>query len=161
MRRVALLSASLLFVACVKSENSTPDTTAALAPAAEPAPAPAAAAPIALSSVAGKYSFAGKNEKGDSTLVTYDLTATGDTAGWSLKFPNRSDVIPQRVTLVDADSIVLEAGPYESNIQRGVKVRTRTVYHVQDGKLMGRTVARYDTKGPDTLRIILSEGVKK
>lgn len=160
MRRVALLSAALLFTACVKSENSTPDTTA-MAPAAEPAPAPAAPAPITLSSVAGKYSFAGKNEKGDSTLVTYDLTATGDTTGWSIKFTNRPDVIPQHVTLVDADSIVLEAGPYESNIQRGVQVRTRTVYHVQDGKLMGRTVARYDTKGPDTVRIIMSEGTKK
>ena len=125
-----------------------------------PAPEAAPAAPISLKDVAGTYAFTGKNEAGDTTLVTYDLTATGDTTGWTLTFPKRKP-IAQRVVSVAGDSIVLEAGPYDSQIQKGVKVRTQTVYRLQDGKLIGRTVARYDTKGPDTLRIVMSEGIRK
>jgi hypothetical protein len=40
-------------------------------------------------------------------------------------------------------------------------VTTHTVYHVQDGKLMGRTIARYNTKGPDSVRVVISEGIKQ
>jgi hypothetical protein len=129
----------------------------AAAPAPEAAPA---AAPISLKDVAGKYAVTGKNEAGDSTLVTYELNATGDTTGWTITFPKRKP-IAQRVVSVSGDSIVVEAGPYESAITKGVQVRTHTVYHLQDGKLMGRTVARYDTKGPDTLRIVISEAIRK
>jgi hypothetical protein len=131
----------------------------AVAPAPVPE-APPAPAPISLSDVAGKYDFTGKNEAGDTTLVTYELNATADTTGWSITFPNRKP-IPQRIISVSGDSIVLEAGPYSSQIQKGVQVRTQTVYRLQNGKLVGRTVARYDTKGPDTLRIVISEGVRK
>jgi hypothetical protein len=127
------------------------------APAPEAAPAPA---PIALKDVAGTYAVTGKNEAGDTTLVTYDLTATGDTTGWTLTFPKRKP-IAMRVVSVAGDSIVLEAGPYDSQIQKGMKVRTHADYRLQDGKLIGRTVARYDTKGPDSLRIVVSEGIRK
>src|SRR6266540_6390375 len=159
MRRLALLCTAILFVACAKSENKPADTgMAAIAPA--PAPAPPAAAPVSLKDVAGKYAVTGKNEAGDTTLVTYELNATGDTTGWTITFPKRKP-IAQRVVSVAGDSIVLEAGPYSSQIQKGVQVRTQTVYRLQNGKLVGRTVARYDTKGPDTLRIVISEGVRK
>jgi hypothetical protein len=127
------------------------------APAPDAAPAPA---PIVLKDVAGTYAVTGKNEAGDTTLVTYDLTATGDTTGWTLTFPKRKP-IAMRVVSVAGDSIVLEAGPYDSQIQKGMKVRTHAVYRLQDGKLIGRTVARYDTKGPDSLRIVVSEGIRK
>ena len=156
MRRVALLCSAILFVACTKSENPPPDTGMAAAPA----PAPPAAAPISLSEVAGKYAVIGKNEAGDSTLVTYELNATGDTTGWTITFPKRKPV-PIRVVSVSGDSIVAEAGPYTSAIRPGINVTTHTVYRLENGKLMGRTVAHYATKGPDTVRIVISEGVKK
>jgi len=158
MRGITLLCSAALLTACAKTE-SPPADTMAVAPAAAPEAAPAPA-PISLKDVAGTYAFTGKNEAGDSTLVTFELNATADTSGWTLVFPNRKP-IAQRVISVAGDSIVLEAGPYDSQIQKGVKVRTQTVYRLKDGKLVGRTVSRYDTKGPDTLRIIMSEGVRK
>lgn len=158
MSRFALLCSALLLVACAKTDTPPADTGMAAAPM--PAPAPPAAAPINLKDIAGKYDFTGKNEAGDTTLVTYELTATGDTTGWTIKFPNRP-AIAQRFVSLSGDSLVMEAGPYASQIQKGVQVRTRTVFRLQDGKLVSRTVARYDTKGPDTLRIVVGEGTKK
>ncbi|MEO7503348.1 MAG: hypothetical protein ABIW94_11980 [Gemmatimonadaceae bacterium] len=153
MRGITLLCSAALLIACAKTE-SPPVDTMAVAPAAAPE-----AAPISLKDVAGKYDVTGKNEAGDSTLVTYELNTT-DTTAWTLTFPKRKP-IPQRIVSVAGDSLVLEGGPYESAITKGVQVRTHTVYRLQNGKLVGRTVARYDTKGPDTLRIIMSEGVRK
>ena len=113
------------------------DTGMAVAPAAVPEAAPAPA-PIDLKTVAGKYAFTGKNEAGDTTLVTYELNATADTTGWTITFPNRAP-IAQRIIAVAGDSIVTEAGPYSSQIYKGVQVRTRTVSRLQDGKLVSRT----------------------
>jgi hypothetical protein len=158
MRRLALLSSIVFAVACSKSESPPADTGMAAAPAAAPAPVAAAAAPVSLKDVAGKYTVTGKNEAGDSTLITYTLNATADTT-WNVVFANGQKV-SQHVT-VDGDSLIVDAGPYASVLRKGVKVTTHTVYHVQDGKLMGRTVAHYDVKGPDTVKVIISEGVKK
>lgn len=156
MRRLALLCSAILFVACTKAENPPADTGMAVAP--EPAPAPPA--PISLAAVAGKYDVTGKNEAGDSTLVTYVLTATADTTGWSITFPNRKP-IPLRIVSVAGDSIVMDGGPYESAIKKGIMVTTNTVQRLENGKLVGRTVAHYATKGPDSVRIVVSEGVRK
>ena len=158
MRRLALLSSAILFVACTKSENPPADTGMAAAPA--PAPVAPAPAPISLSAAAGKYDVVGKNEAGDSTLVTYVLTATPDTTGWTITFPNRKPV-PLRIISVAGDSIVMEGGPYESAIKKGVMVTTHTVQRMENGKLIGRTVAHYAVKTPDSVRIVVSEGVRK
>jgi hypothetical protein len=89
-------------------------------------------------------------ESGDSTLLSYEMVATGDTSGWAFNFPKRKPV-PVRVVAVDGDSIVTEAGPFESNLRKGVQVTSRTVNRLQDGKLVGATTARYATSGPDTV----------
>ncbi len=159
MRRLALLCSAILFVACTKSENQPADTGAVVA-APEAAPAALAPAPVSLKDVAGKYAVTGKNEAGDTTLVTYDLTATGDTTGWTIVFPGRKPV-PVRVVAVAGDSIVTESGPYESVLRKGIMVTTHGVFRLENGKLVGRTVAHYATKGPDTVRIVVSEGVRK
>ena len=159
MRRITLLCSAVLLIACAKTEDAPPvDTGMAVAPAAVPEAAPAPA-PIDLKTVAGKYAFTGKNEAGDTTLVTYELNATADTTGWTITFPNRAP-IAQRIIAVAGDSIVMEAGPYSSQIYKGVQVRTRTVSRLQDGKLVSRTVARY-TGGPDSVRIVIGEGIRK
>ena len=155
MRRFALLCSAAVLAACAKSEKPpAADTGMAAAPVA------AAPAPISLADVAGLYAVTGKNEAGDTTLVTYDLNATGDTTGWTITFPNRKPV-PMRVVSVAGDSIVADAGPYESVLRKGVQVTTHSVYRYQNGKLLGRTVAHYATKGPDTVRIVIGEGVRK
>jgi hypothetical protein len=132
----------------------------AAAPAPAPAPVAPAAAPISLKDVAGKYSVTNKYEGSDSTILSYEINATGDTTGWTLNFPNRKP-IPIHIVSVAGDSIVTEAGPFESAIHKGVQVKVNTVYHSQNGKLVGRTVAHYAVKGPDSMRVIVSEGTKK
>ena len=57
------------------------------------------------------------DEDGGNVLES-EPTATADTSGWTLTFPNRKPV-PVRVVAVDGDSIVTEAGPYESPPPQG------------------------------------------
>jgi hypothetical protein len=120
----------------------------------------AAPAPIALADVAGKWTVRLMPESGDSTLLSYDMVATADTSGWAFNFPKRKPV-PLRVVAVDGDSIATEAGPFESNLRKGVQVTmSRTVSRLQDGKLVGATTAHYATTGPDTVAHFRFEGTR-
>jgi hypothetical protein len=74
--------------------------------------------------------------------IEFLLAATGDTTGWTMTYPNR-EPIPVRVVAVAGDSIVADVGPYESVLRKGVQIRARTVYRLQDGKLVGSTESRY------------------
>ena len=152
MRRAALLLSVVMLFACAKAENK-PDTTAAAAAKATPA-APA----FTLADVAGKWNVVGKNEAGDSTLATYAMTATADTAGWTIAFPNRP-VMPARVAVM-GDSLSVDFGPYESVLRKGVQANTHTVYHLNAGKLNGMTVAHYSVKTADSVRNIRSEATR-
>jgi hypothetical protein len=89
--RIALATSTILLVAaCAKKEEPAKDTTAAMAPAPAPAPAPT----MALASVAGKWQFASVPMAGKDTSPTkYVLTATADTTGWTLTFPDKQ-VVP-------------------------------------------------------------------
>jgi hypothetical protein len=154
MRRIALCCCAVALVGCNKPKEEPPMESTAAAPEA-----PAAPAPIALADVAGKWSMRTMTESGDSTLVTYELVATGDTSGWSLNFPKRKPV-PIRVVAVAGDSIVTEAGPFESVLRKGIKVTTNSVFRLQDGKLAGTTIAHYATSGADTVRNLRVEGTR-
>lgn len=161
MRISALISIAALLGACVKSENSAPatdTTTAAMAPA--PAPAAPAVAPLDIKTVAGKYHVTSKGESGDTSVVEYELNATGDTTGWTITYPNRA-AVPMRVISVSGDSIVTETGPFTSVRRSGTPVTTRTTYRWENGQLVGRTVAHYKVTGPDTVRVFILSGVKR
>jgi hypothetical protein len=153
MRRFALCCCVAVLVGCTKAEpRSTRDTTAA-APAT---PAPAA---ISLADVAGKWSMRTMTESGESTLVNYAMVASTDPSGWTINFSNRKP-IPIRVIAVDGDSIVTEAGPYESVLRKGVQVTTHSVNRLQYGKLVGTIMARYATSRPDSVLHLRSEGTR-
>lgn len=150
MRRIAVLCyCAAALVGCAKNESK--------APAASETPAPPPA--ISLADLAGKWSVSGKNEARDSTLVTYELNATADTSGWTIVFPN-GRTVPVRVAAVAGDSVVIDAGPYESVLRRGVQVTTHGVLRLQNGKMVGLTVAHYRTTSPDSVRRIVSEGTR-
>lgn len=162
MRRLALVSIAILFAACVKSENSAPVDTGTTAMAPAPAPVAPAAAPIDLKTVAGKYRVTSRPQSGssDTTVVTYELNATGDTTGWTITYPNRK-AERMRVVMVSGDSIVTETGPFQSVRMKGVPVTTRTTYRWENGNLVGTTVAHYTINGADTVRTFVIQGVKK
>jgi len=134
------------------AEDRAASDTAAAASAAEPR------ATISLSDVAGKWKVRSTDETG-GTPVEVELVATDDTSGWTIGSPSGRP-IPVRVVAVAGDSIVTEAGPYESFVRKGVQVTTRTVNRLQDGKLVGTIEARYTTKGGDSVVKRLSKGTR-
>jgi hypothetical protein len=88
------------------------------------------------------------------------MVATGDTSGRVFNFPKRKPV-PLRVIVVDGDSIVTEAGPFQSVLRKGAKVTvSHSVYRLQDGKLVGATTAHYATSGPDSVAHLRFEATR-
>jgi hypothetical protein len=156
MRSATLLCVATLTLAACATGDQTADTAGATAATATPA----APAPLNLADVAGVWTVRGMNMAGDSTLVTYELKTTADTTGWTITFPGRPPV-PVRVVAVAGDSVITEAGPYQSTLRRGVNVQTTGAFRLQDGKLVGHTVARYDTRGADSVLMVRSEGTRK
>jgi hypothetical protein len=154
MRRFALFCCAAVLVGCAKSEEQPARDTTAAAPAT---PEPAT---ISLADVAGKWKVRTTDEAGGN-VVESEMTATADTSGWTLTLPNRKPV-PVRVVAVGGDSIVTEAGPFESVLRKGVQVTTRAVYRLQDGKLVGTTEARYTASagGRDSVAHRPAEGTR-
>jgi hypothetical protein len=153
MRRIAVLCCTASLIAC-SSEGKKADSVAVTPQASAPAAAPA----LTLASLAGKWNMVGKNEAGDSTVATFVMTATADTAGWTIAFPNRP-VMPARAS-VSGDSVMIDFGPYESVIRKGVTVTTHNVMRLQGDRLVGKTHARYSVKTADSLRTLNSEGTR-
>jgi hypothetical protein len=115
-------------------------------------------ATISLANLAGKWRIRSTDERG-GTPVEVEMTATADTSGWFITGPNKKK-IPVRVVAVSGDSIVTEAGPYESFIRKGVQVQTRTVNRLQGDKLVGTTEARYSIRGRDSVAMRNTEGTR-
>lgn len=132
-------------VGCAKKDEAAVDTsTMAASTAVTTGPAP-----VNLSDVAGAWNATAVPVSGDTTSTTYVLTATPTTSGWTITFPGRAP-IPVRVN-VDADSIMLDAGPYASVRRKGVQVNTNSVTRLQGGKLVGTTIAHYNVKTADSV----------
>lgn len=157
--RVALAcSITLLVAGCAKSDQAATDSAAAAAatPGSEPAPAPAA---LSLADVAGKWQFRSVPEAGsDTAATTFELAATADTAGWVMTFPSGVKA-PLQVS-VSGDSLMSKSGSFASQRRKGVTVRTESVFRLQDGKLVGTTIAHYTQAGADSVLRLHSEGVK-
>jgi hypothetical protein len=149
----------VILIGCKKADTAADtaavvDTTTAAA-AIEPAPAP-----MSLDQVAGKWNVRITSaETGDSTLTSYVLDAKADTAGWTFQFPTGAP-IAMHVTSMAGDSLVTEAGPFDSRLQKNVKVHSIVTWRVRDGKLVGTVVSHYDTK-PPTTRNLMAEGTRQ
>ena len=165
MRRFAallpLLCSATFLAACEREGAGAGDTLAAdTGMATPPAAAPAPEGAMSLAALAGRWNFRSVPETGtDTAATTYVLTATSDTTGWTLAFPNR-DPIPMRVMGVAGDSVMLAAGPFESARRAGVQVSTHTTLRMQGDRLVGTTVARYVTTGPDSVLRLRTEGTR-
>lgn len=148
MRRFARCCIAVVLIGCGKPADKPADETMGEAPAT-----------ISLADVAGIWNVRMTLEGSEGTVVTYDMVTTADRSGWSINFPNR-EPIPVRVVAVEGDSVVTEAGPFESVLRKGVQVSTHVVSRLQDGKMVGTTVARYAVSGPDTVARLRFEGTR-
>jgi hypothetical protein len=143
MRRMLLLCA-VLFMGCAKSEPPASQSTGT---AAEPAPAA-----ISLADVAGTWDGTVTAAGSDSVLTLIEVTATAEATGWSMtvtnaKTPTMKSVVPATSVVAAGDSVVVEAGPFQSVLRKGQQVSTHTVYRLQDGKLVGSIEATYAASG--------------
>ena len=131
--RIALAcSVTVLLAACAKSDQAAADSAAAAAATPAAAPAPAPAPTIALADVAGKWQTRAVPESGTDTSATnYVLTATADTAGWNITFPNGLKV-PLQVS-VSGDSVLTKTGVFASQRRKGVKVQTDSSFRLSGG----------------------------
>jgi hypothetical protein len=157
MRRFAFFCCAAVLTGCDRSEDRAAEGGIARDTAAAPA-TPSASTTISLADVAGKWKVRSTDEAGGN-VVEVELVATSDTSGWTLTGPNRKPV-PVRVVEVAGDSIVTEAGPFESFIRKGVQVTTRTVYRLQGSKLVGTIEARYAMGGRDSVARRPTEGTR-
>lgn len=76
------------------------------------------------------------------TVITSEEMATADGKGWMTKLAGR-DPIPTRIVAIGGDSIVTEAGPFESVLRRGQMVTTRTTAHYKGDTMTGIIEAHY------------------
>jgi hypothetical protein len=147
--------AVLTLTACAKKEQPAADTTVATM---TPAPAPAPA--VTLADFAGRWDMVTRPESGTDTAVTrVVMVATADTTGWLMELPSKVKV-PHHVTLA-GDSITLRSEPYSSMRRKGKQVWTEGVYRLQNGKLVGTTVAHYMKAGADSLLRLTAEGTRQ
>lgn len=147
MRRLVLALSAALLAGCAKPE----------APPAEP-PAPPPAPTLNLADLAGTWNMKTMAEGSDSALVTYTMTLTGTTDGWTINFPGR-DPMPMTV-MVSGDSVMTSVAPYQSVLRKGVQVSTSSVVRLVDGKLVGTSIARYATTAADSVVRLRMEGTK-
>lgn len=140
-----VLFAGLIF-GCAKSDEQAADTATA-------------ASGLAAADIAGRWNMRAVPFSGDTTPTTFVLTATAENDGWTLTFPGRPTPVPTRIRF-DADSIVTEAGPYESVRRKGVQVRTKGVMRLQGDTLVGTTIARYTTQGADSVLMLRTSGIR-
>jgi hypothetical protein len=155
MRAVTSCCITLLLIGCGRPADKPEDAAMGEAPAMEQE----SPAGLSLADVAGTWNVRASLEGSDKVL-TYDLVATGDQSGWTLTFPGR-EPIPVRVVAVEGDSVVCEAGPFESAVRKGVQVKvSRIVARMQDDKLVGKITATYEGQGADSMAHLTMEGTR-
>lgn len=150
MRPIAIVLTAAFLAACSKNDAAPPAADSGQATMPPPA------SPMTLEAVAGNWQVQVMAETGDSVLLTYDMTASTDTAAWTLTFPGR-EPMKMKVVSIGGDSAVVENGPYESVFRPGVQVHTVTTLRLRGDRLMGRTVAHY-ASGPDSVVNLRSRG---
>jgi hypothetical protein len=160
--RIAICCSAVVLAGCAKKDNAAVDTTSAMASSTTstsatttPAPTPA---PVNLADLAGKWDMRSVPTTGDTTATTFVLTATGTTTGWTIKFPGRS-AIAERV-VVSGDSIMTEAGPYQSVRRKGVQVVTNGTFRLQGANLVGNNTAHYKVKTADSVLVLTTTGTR-
>lgn len=116
-----------------------------------------AAATISLADIAGTWDMRSVPEAGaDTTTTVYQVQATAD--GWTLLLPDREPIEADVTT--SGDSIMVDAGPFESVRRAGVMARTHSTFRLEGDRLVGTTVAHYETSEADSVLRLQVEGTR-
>lgn len=156
--RIAICCCAAVLAGCAKKDEAAVDTTSAVASSTTDITTTTAPAPVNLADVAGKWDVRSVPASGDTSATTYVLSATTNTSGWTITFPGRA-AIPATVT-VDGDSIMIVAGPFSSMRRKGVQVTTNSVTRLQNGDLVGTSIAHYKVKSADSVLTLNTTGTR-
>lgn len=158
--RIAICCCAAVLAGCAKKDNNAgTDTSAAMASSSTSTTSTTTApAPVNLADVAGKWNMRSVPTTGDTSATTYVLTATSNTSGWTITFPARKPVAARIRT--DADSIMIDAGPFQSVRRKGVQVTTNGVLRLQAGSLVGSNTAHYKVKTADSVLTLNTSGTR-
>ncbi|CAN5320460.1 hypothetical protein BH18GEM1_BH18GEM1_18620 [soil metagenome] len=150
MRLCLVLAGVLLVLGCERqsSDEATEEQAADTV---------AGAAAMSLADVAGTWDMRAVPETGaDTTTTVYQIQATTD--GWTILMTDRDPV--EGAVTTSGDSIIVEAGPFESVRRAGVMVRTHSAYRLEGDRLVGTTVAHYETSNADSVLRLHVEGTR-
>jgi hypothetical protein len=150
MRLCLVLAGGLLVFGCERetTEEATEEQAADTV---------ASAATISLADVAGTWDMRSVPETGpDTTATVYQIQVTTD--GWTLLLPDREPIEADATT--SGDSIIVHAGPYESVRRAGITVRTHSTLRLEGDRLMGTTIAHYETSDADSVLQLHVEGTR-
>lgn len=147
-----LLAAGWLMLGCARGTDEEATETEE-----QTADTMAAAPTISLADIAGTWDMRAVPESGADTAATlYQIRVTGD--GWTYFLADRNPIDASVTT--SGDSFLVEAGPFESVRRDGVTVRTNSVFRLEADRLVGTTVARYETSGADSMLRLRVEGTR-
>lgn len=140
MRNTFLILAAVAVVGCGRADDD--DDLMADSPAA-------ATTALSFADFAGRWNVELLGEMSDSVLATYELNATADGSSWTLT-PAGREPIPVRAA-VEGDSLLIDAGPYQSTTPANVDVTTHGVSRLEGGMLVGTFVTQYAMAAGDSV----------
>jgi hypothetical protein len=150
MRLCLVMATGLLLGGCANepAEEATEEL---------PADTVAAVPTITLADVAGTWDMRSVPVSGEDTTATvYQSIVTAD--GWTLMLPDRDPI--EGIVTTSGDSIMVDAGPFESVRRDGAMVTTHAVYRLEGDRLVGTTYAHYETSEPDSVLELATEGTR-
>ena len=116
----------------------------------------AAAPAISLADLAGTWEMQAVPENGDDTATEFQMEVTPN--GITMMLPGRDPLVTDVTTA--GDSIVMDAGPYESVRRPGLMTTTHSVLRLDGDRLAGTTIARYETTEADSVLRLTTEGTR-
>ena len=147
-RRLGIFVVAFLFTGCAQTDDAAeeqPADSMAMAPAAAIAGDPN-----------GTWDMRSVPVSGDTTPTIFQLQVANGV--WTLMLPGRDPITG--TVVADADSFVVDAGPYKSVRREGMTVSTHSVYRISGDQMTGNTVARYQNAGADSVLNLNSTGTR-
>lgn len=112
---------------------------------------------ISLADLAGTWNMT-TTSTDPSDTVTNEYQVVVDDAGWTLHFPDR-DPVPA-TAVIEGETIVTDAGPFESVRMPGTMVTTHTVFRMEGDRLVGDVTATWQTAAGDSVGQLRTEGTR-
>jgi glucose/arabinose dehydrogenase len=147
IRRLGLVAvAASVVAACGGASDQTKQQAADTATTA--------AAPVP--SFNGTWDMRSVPESGDTAPTVFQAKVENDV--WTLLLPNRPPI--PATSMVQGDSVIVDAGPYESVRRAGVQVTVHSVYRLSGDQLNGYSIAHYKNAGADSVLRLTSTGTR-